>query len=75
MGNYSYLLTELDHAVMRVGQSTAHVAEQEKRVALSKQRGDDTQQSEKLLSVLRDCLRLHRTYYDMRLLRLERRSA
>jgi hypothetical protein len=42
---------------------------------LSKQRGDDTHKSEKLLSILRDCLRLHRTYYDMRLLRLEQRSA
>jgi hypothetical protein len=75
MDNYSNLLAELDHAVVRVGQSTAHVAAQEKRVTMSKQRGDDTQQSEKLLSTLRDCLQLHRTYYDMRLLRLARRSA
>jgi hypothetical protein len=75
MGNYSKLLVELDRAVMRVGQATAHVTAQEKRVTMSKQKGDDTQQSEKLLSTLRDCLQLHRTYYDMRLLRLARRSA
>jgi hypothetical protein len=73
MDDYSDLLDELDHAVVRVGQSTAHVAAQEERVAWGKQRGDDTLQSEKLLDILRVCLRLHQTYYDMRLLKLERR--
>ena len=73
MDDYSHLLAELDDAVMRVGQSTAHVAAQEMRITLGKERGDDIRQSESLLDTLRVCLRLHQTYYDMRLLKLQRR--
>ena len=38
---------ELDHAVICVGQATAHVAAQEGRVAFGRRRGDDTAQSER----------------------------
>jgi hypothetical protein len=73
MHDFSHRLAELDDAVMRIGQSRAHVVAQEKRVALSKRSGADTRQSQNLLATFRDCLRLHQTYYDMRATIMERR--
>jgi hypothetical protein len=37
-----------------------------------KERGDDTARSEALLGIFCECLRLHQTYYDMRLLTQQR---
>jgi len=57
------LLAEIDQAVVRVGQCTAHIAAQEERISVSKGRGDDTADSEKFLAILRECLRLHEMHY------------
>jgi hypothetical protein len=45
MNDRFHLLSELDNAVMRLGQASAHLSAQEDRVALGKQRGDDTTRS------------------------------
>jgi len=68
----AHLLAEMDQVVLRVGQSTAHIAAHEERITASKERGDDTADSEKFLGILRDCLRLHEMHYANLLVRFDR---
>jgi len=68
----AHLLAEMDQVVLRVGQSTAHIAAQEERITASKGRGDDTADSEKFLGVMIHCLRLHEMHYANLLVRFDR---
>lgn len=66
------LMYALDDAVTHLEASRGHVAEQEKRIVAAKASGSDTRQSERLLSTLRESLRLHQIHHDRLLLDLQR---
>jgi hypothetical protein len=68
----AHLLSEMDRAVVRIGQSTAHIAAREERICASKERDEDTAGSEKFLAILRECRRLHQIHYDALLLKFDR---